>query len=92
MAKLKLAPLPDDKPVKLTITISAELAALLKAYAEAVGSADGGAATVERLIPPLVERFIRSDRAFMKGRRRDQAVGTEVRRPPVAGTPTERNS
>ncbi len=29
MTKLKLGPIPDDKPVRLTIAISAELAALL---------------------------------------------------------------
>ncbi len=36
--KLKLGPIPDDKPVRLTIIISAELAALLRTYADAVGS------------------------------------------------------
>ena len=41
MSKLKLAPLPDDKPVKVTITLSAEQVALLAAYGAAVGSADG---------------------------------------------------
>jgi hypothetical protein len=35
--KLKLGPIPDDKPVRLTITLSAELAALLCSYANAVG-------------------------------------------------------
>ena len=40
MMKLKLGPIPDDKPVRLTIIISAELAALLRAYADAVGSSN----------------------------------------------------
>ncbi len=78
MPKLKLGPLPDDKPIKLTITVSAELAALLKAYAEAVGSADGHVVAIERLIPPIVERFVRSDRAFMR-----------QRKPPLAGEAAE---
>jgi hypothetical protein len=30
MTKLKLGPIPDDKPVRLTITVSAELATLLR--------------------------------------------------------------
>ncbi|MEJ1968431.1 MAG: DUF2274 domain-containing protein [Rhizomicrobium sp.] len=33
MASLKLAKLPDRKPVKITITVSAELNAALQAYA-----------------------------------------------------------
>ena len=66
MSKLKLAPLPDDKPVKVTVTLSAEQVALLAAYGTAVGSADGKPPSVERLIPPIIERFIRSDREFTR--------------------------
>ncbi len=69
MAKLKLGPLPEDKPVRLTIVVSAELAALLRAYAEAVGSGNTKPITVERIVPPILERFIRTDRAFMRTRR-----------------------
>ena len=39
-------PIPDDKPVRLTIILSAELAALLPTYADAIGSSNsshGGA-------------------------------------------------
>ena len=69
MMKLKLGPIPDDKPVRLTIIISAELATLLRAYAEAVGSGNTKPVTVERIVPPMLERFIRTDRAFMRTRR-----------------------
>jgi hypothetical protein len=69
MTKLKLGPIPDDKPVRLTIIISAELAALLSAYAEAVGSGNIKPVTVERIVPHILERFIRSDRVFMRTRR-----------------------
>jgi hypothetical protein len=69
MMKLKLGSIPDDKPVRLTIIISAELAALLHTYADAVGSGNGKPVTVERIIPPILERFIRTDRAFMRTRR-----------------------
>ena len=69
MTKLKLGPIPDDKPVRLTIVVSAELAALLRAYAEAVGSGNTKPVTVERIVPPMLERFIRTDRAFMRTRR-----------------------
>ena len=68
MPKLKLSPLPDDKPVKVTVTLSAELAGLIAAYGAAVGSSGGKTPSIERLIPPIIERFIRGDRAFMRGR------------------------
>ncbi len=71
--KLKLSPLPDEKPVKVTVALSAELAALIAAYGAAVGSSDGKAPSVERLIPPIVERFIRGDRAFMRGQFQSRA-------------------
>ena len=48
--KLKLGPIPDDKPVRLTIIISAELAALLRPYAETVGSGNVNPVTVERIV------------------------------------------
>jgi hypothetical protein len=66
MAKLRLGPVPDDKPVTRTIKLTAALDADLRAYAE-IYAASFGAITVERLIPAMLERFIRSDRGF-KGR------------------------
>jgi hypothetical protein len=63
MAKLRLGPIPDDKPVTRTIKLSAALDADLQHYAE-VYAASFGAITVERLIPAMLERFIRSDREF----------------------------
>jgi hypothetical protein len=66
--KLKLGPIPDDKPVRVTITLSAELAALLRSYADAVGSRSSKPLTVERIVPPMLERFIKTDRAFMRHR------------------------
>jgi hypothetical protein len=80
MMKLKLGPIPDDKPVRLTITVSAELATLLRTYAEAVGSGDSRPVTVERIVPHMLERFIRTDRAFMRRRRHvghNTALSTE---------------
>ena len=69
MMKLKLGPIPDDKPVRLTIILSAELAGLLRTYADAVGSGNSKPVTVERIVPHILERFIRTDRAFMRTRR-----------------------
>ena len=63
MAKLRLGPVPDDKPVTRTIKLTAALDADLRAYAE-IYAASFGAITVERLIPAMLEKFIRSDRGF----------------------------
>jgi hypothetical protein len=63
MAKLRLGPVPDDKPVTRTIKLSAALDADLRAYAE-VYAASFGAITVERLIPAMLEKFVHSDRGF----------------------------
>ena len=66
MAKLRIGPLPDDRPVKRTITFTAAQDALIRDYATAIAAQDGlaDAPTVEKLVPIIVERFITSDRAF----------------------------
>ena len=66
MAKLRIGPLPDDRPVKRTITFTAALDALIRDYAAAIAAQDGlsEAPTIEKLVPIIVERFITSDRAF----------------------------
>jgi hypothetical protein len=68
MAKLRLGPVLDDKPIKRTVQISAALDAELGAYAEAYASEFGQRLAVEKLIPPMLERFIRTDRGFSKNR------------------------
>lgn len=70
MTRLKLADLADEKPVRLTLEISARLHRDLRAYALAVNGGDPkGAPTVERLIPPMLERFVTTDRGFSKARK-----------------------
>ena len=66
MAKLRIDPLPDDRPIKHTITVTAALDALIRDYAAAIAAQDGQseAPTIEKLVPIIVERFITSDRAF----------------------------
>ena len=41
MAKLRIGPLPDDRPVKRTITFTAALDALIRDYAAAIAAQDG---------------------------------------------------
>jgi hypothetical protein len=70
MSKLKLNAIEDDKPVRLTIEVPAPVHRDLAIYAEALGHGTGKA-TVEvvRLIPPMLARFMATDRAFAKLRR-----------------------
>lgn len=69
MTRLKLGPLPDDKPVKLTIELSAALHRDLCDYAELLGKQTGQAVTPEKLIAPMLERFIATDRGFASARK-----------------------
>ncbi|MGH6836272.1 MAG: DUF2274 domain-containing protein [Methylocella sp.] len=70
MAKLKLSAVPDDKPVKLTIELPAAVHRDLVTYAEALAK-ETGQAVVDpvKLVPPMVTRFMASDRAFAKAKR-----------------------
>jgi hypothetical protein len=69
MTKLKLSSVEDEKPVKVTVTLSATLHRDLIAYAEILERNSGKAIEPEKLIAPMLERFIASDRAFKKARR-----------------------
>ncbi len=68
MTKLKLAGIDDDKPVKLTVTLSAALHRNLVAYAEILAKETGKPVEANKLIAPMLERFIASDRGFAKAR------------------------
>ncbi len=70
MTKLKLGALTDDKPVKVTVELPAIVHRNLVAYAEVLGRTTGQAvADPLKLIAPMIERFIATDRAFAKARR-----------------------
>jgi hypothetical protein len=70
MTKLKLGPLSDDKPVKVTVELPAPLHRDLTAYAEVLARESGQpAADPVRLIVPMLERFIATDRGFSRARK-----------------------
>lgn len=72
MTKLKLGPLEDDKPVKLTVELPAAVFRDLKSYTEILMKNGGATTSIEpaKLIAPMIERFMATDRAFAKARRR----------------------
>jgi hypothetical protein len=83
MTKLKLGVLADDKPVKISLELPAAVHRDLMAYAEIIGRTTGQAAPdPAKLIVPMVERFMATDRAFAKARRSVAQVG---------GGPSERS-
>ena len=74
MTKLKLGPLADDRPVKLTVELPAAVHRDLAAYATALAAETGGeAVTPEKLVAPMLARFMASDRGFARGRRSAKA-------------------
>jgi len=72
MSKLRLGPIAEDRPVKLNVELPGALMRELKDYAAVHGRLNGLASPMppEKLIAPIVERFIAGDREFSKQRRR----------------------
>lgn len=69
MTKLKLRPLADDKPVKVTVELPAPVHRDLIAYAAALAAETGGdAVSPEKLVAPMLTRFMATDRAFRRHR------------------------
>lgn len=70
MTKLKLGPLVDHKPVKVTVELPAPVHRDLVAYAAALAAETGGdAVPPEKLVAPMLARFMATDRGFTKNRR-----------------------
>lgn len=70
MAKLKLGPIVNDKPVKVTLELPASLHRDLSTYANVLGREQGQQIDDPiKLIVPMLERFIATDRGFAKARR-----------------------
>jgi hypothetical protein len=69
MAKLKLGAVLDDKSVKLTIDFPAAVHRDLVAYADVLRRETGQTLDPAKLVAPMLERFMSTDRAFMKARR-----------------------
>ncbi|MGO4683525.1 DUF2274 domain-containing protein [Hyphomicrobium sp. 2TAF46] len=70
MTKLKLGPIVDQKPVKVSVDLPAVLHRNLVLYGEVLGR-DSNQPPVDpvRLIVPMLERFLATDRGFAKSKR-----------------------
>lgn len=69
MTKLKLGAIPDDKPIKLSIELPADVHRDLIAYADALASETGHKHEPVKLIAPMLARFMATDRAFRRQRK-----------------------
>ena len=69
MPKLKLGALLDDKPVRLTLELPAEVHRDLVAYAQIMGRETRQAVEPAKLVAPMLAKFMAADRAFAKARR-----------------------
>jgi hypothetical protein len=67
MNKLRLGPILDEKPVKITIELPAPLHHSLVKYAQILAH-ETGSATIDpsRLVAPMLDRFMKGDKAFLK--------------------------
>jgi hypothetical protein len=73
MAKLKIAALNDDKPVKVTVELPATVHRDLVAYAEILARQSGQPVSdPTKVIVPMLVRFMATDRAFGKARKLHQ--------------------
>jgi hypothetical protein len=76
MAKLKLGAFIDDKPVKMTVELPANVHRDLLSYAEVLARETGKAISdPSKLVAPMLVRFMATDRAFGKARRVNQTAG-----------------
>ena len=89
MSKLKLGPLEDYKPVEVSVELSATLHRDLIAYAETLGKETGQTiGEPARLIAPMIERFMASDRGFAKLRQERPSKQTVAVLPILPKQPT----
>ncbi len=71
MTTLKLSALLDDRPVKITVELPASVFRDLQIYASLLAKTTGDAAPPDpaRLVPPMLQRFMATDKGFSRAKR-----------------------
>jgi hypothetical protein len=72
VSKLKIGEIENDKPVTMTIKLPAAVHRDLRAYAEVLKREAGHTVDPNSLVAPMLARFMATDRAFRRARRRIQ--------------------
>ncbi|WP_278741711.1 DUF2274 domain-containing protein [Acetobacter fabarum] len=73
---LKIREIPDERPVRMTVTVPADLHRDLLAYA-ALLSGNDGATDPARLVALMLRQFIMSDKGFARARRKEKGTSSE---------------
>jgi hypothetical protein len=79
VSQLKLGPIAEDKPVKMTIDLPASVYRDLLDYARVHAAQTGQNSAPEKLVPPMLERFMATDRGFAKARRQNAENAAQPR-------------
>lgn len=75
MGKLRIGLIADDRPIKRTVLLPPPLDTDLRIYADLIAAESGQPApSVEKVIPAMLERFIRTDREFLKARSKSHVL------------------
>jgi hypothetical protein len=64
--KLRLGPILDDKPVRMTVELSTETHRQLVAYADALARQAGQSVEAATIVGPMLAKFMAADRAFRR--------------------------
>jgi len=88
VSKLKLGTILDDRPVKLSIELPAQVNRDLIAYAEVLGRETGQTIEPAKLIAPMLARFMSTDRAFARSRRAKREPDQRIRASSLLAKPT----
>jgi hypothetical protein len=77
MIKLKLSVIPDDKPVKITVELPAPVFSDLQAYAAIIAQTAGETMPPDpaKLIAPMLQRFMATDKGFRAARNQRRESG-----------------
>lgn len=70
--KLKLSTVLDETPVRLNVELPAAVHRDLVAYGQALATGSAKGIEPAKLIPPMVARFMNTDRAFARIKRTDK--------------------
>lgn len=83
MSKLRLGPIVDEKPVKMTIELPAALHRSLIKYAQLLAR-ETGATTIDpsKLVAPMLDRFIKGDKAFLRREKHATSQAAPINAPP----------
>lgn len=69
MPELRLKALIDDKPVKMQVELPASVHRDLEVYAKIMSGEGGDNVSPQRLVAPMLAKFMASDRGFAKAKK-----------------------